>query len=566
MAQIQSDLTRAEEITRYQFRDRGLLYEALQSATRDRDELTGEIHESDGNRRLAKLGYAVLELAMVDEWFRRGMGHRELDLLRKKFLAKDYLSDAAQQKALHTCLSMSQRQENIAAPPTTMKLVLSAIVGAVWLDADENINGGLNNVKTKDEITNSREAGIQAVQELKDFIQELECTVRSFDDTCREVYENELEGLDSPSREAEDYLEPQMFLEEPCADHNNQVSLATSQGPSFEGESPLNLCFQSHGECDSDNSLPLTTISPHLISGLHPIRPRASAYQPISPSRHPEKRICLPDSLGGHAFRGPVTEMKSKVNSTRPSRRQTNHSPRGRTKTIAGSDLCCAELNSVVNSLICSVAGILSIIQLKQALRFLRERQVASNMGLPSSTKEIWKHLDILESNTHTNNVIHRLCLVRLHSRRNELKSLFGNGANRKRPGTSVIDKIAEDAEEEDRDKVKNRLHAGVIWDAIYREFSIGILALIPSGKADCASNAAVEKLSKKDLDDFLRPAKNSRHSFIKEAAQKVTQIMPLFEGTPCETVLKLERAGVGELESIRHQDEPKGLEFLDSV
>ena len=78
MAQIQFDLTRAEEITRYQFRDRGLLYEALQSATRDRDELTGEIHESDGNRRLAKLGFVVLELAVVDEWFRRGMSHRAL--------------------------------------------------------------------------------------------------------------------------------------------------------------------------------------------------------------------------------------------------------------------------------------------------------------------------------------------------------------------------------------------------------------------------------------------------------------------------------------------------------
>ena len=68
-------------------------------------------------------------------------------MLRKKFLSKDYLSDAAQQKALHTCLSMSRRQENIAAPPTTMKLVLSAIMAAVWLDADLNINEGLNNVK-----------------------------------------------------------------------------------------------------------------------------------------------------------------------------------------------------------------------------------------------------------------------------------------------------------------------------------------------------------------------------------------------------------------------------------
>ncbi|KAH0835057.1 hypothetical protein FOPE_03968 [Fonsecaea pedrosoi] len=422
--------------------------------------------------------------------------------------------------------------------------------------------------RTKDEIINGRDAGIQAVQELKDFIRELQYTARSFDDTCREIYENGLEGLDSPSREAEGYLEPQMFLEDSCselADHNNQVSLATSPGPSFERESALNLCSQSHEEYDSDNFMPLTTINPHLLSGIHPIRPRASAYQPITPSRHSEKRICLPDSVGGHAFRGQGTNMKSKVNSKRSSQLQKNQSPKGGTRTIAGSGLC-AELNSVVNSLIWGVAGIPSIIELKQALQVLRERLVASNMSLPCSTKEIWKHLDILESNTHTNNVIHRLCLVRLNSRRNDLKMFFGSGVNHKRAETSVIDKIAEDAEEGDRDKVKNRLHAGVIWDAINKEFSIGILALIPSGKANWPSNAAVEKLNRKDLDDFLRPAKNSRHSFIKEAAQKVAQIMPLFEGAPCETVLKLEKAGVGELESIQDQDEPRGLEFLDSV
>lgn len=77
---------------------------------------------------------------------------------------------------------------------------------------------------------------------------------------------------------------------------------------------------------------------------------------------------------------------------------------------------------------------------------------------------------------------------------------------------------------------------------------------------------ARVEKLNRKDLDDFLRPAKNGRHSFIKEAAQKVTHMVPLFEGTPCETALKLEQANIGELESIQDRDELRGLEFLDSV
>jgi hypothetical protein len=284
-----------------------------------------------------------------------------------------------------------------------------------------------------------------------------------------------------------------MFREEPCselADHNSHVSLATSQDATFE-EGALNLSSsQSYEEFDSDNFLRSTTINPHLISGIHSIRPRSSADQPLSPSQPSEKRICLLDSLGGHTFRGQGTKMKSKVNSTRSSQRQTNQSPRRRTKAIAGPGLC-AELNPVVNSLIWGVAGIASIIQLRQALQVLRERLVASNMSLPYSTKEIWKHLDILESNMHTNNVIHRLCLLRLNSRRNELRISFGSRVDCKRAETLVIDKIAKDAEEEDRDKVKNRLHAGVTWDAITKEFSIGILALIPTGKADWPSNAA---------------------------------------------------------------------------
>jgi hypothetical protein len=80
MAPVEFDLERAQEITGYRFRDRRSLCEALQSAIRDRDELTGEIQESDGNRRLAKLGYVVLELVIVDEWFRRGMSHRVLKI------------------------------------------------------------------------------------------------------------------------------------------------------------------------------------------------------------------------------------------------------------------------------------------------------------------------------------------------------------------------------------------------------------------------------------------------------------------------------------------------------
>jgi dsRNA-specific ribonuclease len=166
MAFREFDLKRAEAIAGYKFEDRTLLQQALQSALKDRVAATGEVIEDDGNRRLAKLGFSVVGFLLVNEWFGRGLNHstccrlgsfemelvfdwkaEHLDLIQKTILTKEYLSDNAQQKGLHTCLSMSQRQENIAAPPTTMKLVLVALIGAVWLDSNAQANRGLTKVR-----------------------------------------------------------------------------------------------------------------------------------------------------------------------------------------------------------------------------------------------------------------------------------------------------------------------------------------------------------------------------------------------------------------------------------
>ncbi|KAK5200757.1 hypothetical protein LTR41_012247 [Exophiala xenobiotica] len=95
-------------------------------------------------------------------------------------------------------------------------------------------------------------------------------------------------------------------------------------------------------------------------------------------------------------------------------------------------------------------------------------------------------------------------------------------------------------------------------------EFSPGLLALVPTRKAHWPSNTAVEKLNRKDLDGFLNDAKNDRHTFIKEAARKVDQVMPLFEGKSCEAVLKIEQVGVEEFENI--EDQSAILLLLDSV
>jgi dsRNA-specific ribonuclease len=70
-----------------------------------------------------------------------------LDMVQKTVVSKEYLCDLAQQRGLQRCLSMSQRQENMAAPPNTMKLGLTALVGAVWLDSCDQDTGNMESVK-----------------------------------------------------------------------------------------------------------------------------------------------------------------------------------------------------------------------------------------------------------------------------------------------------------------------------------------------------------------------------------------------------------------------------------
>lgn len=159
------DLDRGEDISGYRFADRNILRQALQSATRDLDPVTGEVTQSDGNRRLSKLGLKAIEFVLTKEWFLRGLEHGmtflyfciagvdsvdtigELDLIQKTVVSKEFLCDSAQQKGLQRCLSISKRQENTAAPPSTMKLALTALIGAVWLDSRNRDTANIENVE-----------------------------------------------------------------------------------------------------------------------------------------------------------------------------------------------------------------------------------------------------------------------------------------------------------------------------------------------------------------------------------------------------------------------------------
>lgn len=64
----QIDITRAEEVLRRHFEHRELLAQALQAPEKLQDRDTKAILEAhDGNRGLAQLGQAVLEMVLIDE-------------------------------------------------------------------------------------------------------------------------------------------------------------------------------------------------------------------------------------------------------------------------------------------------------------------------------------------------------------------------------------------------------------------------------------------------------------------------------------------------------------------
>jgi ribonuclease-3 len=151
------DIERAEQIIAYHFRNRDRLREALQAATRIQQEATGEtLERHDGNRRLAQLGHKVVELVLLDIWYGTGadrgkcngnMQHivwlthttEEANNILGRVARNDFLADIAQQSGLDACIVPSVRQQTQIIPPATLKLVLTAVIGGVWLDSGKSI-------------------------------------------------------------------------------------------------------------------------------------------------------------------------------------------------------------------------------------------------------------------------------------------------------------------------------------------------------------------------------------------------------------------------------------------
>lgn len=63
----------------------------------------------------------------------------EADRITKQLINKGTLADLARASGIDGCISMCERQANLPTQPLTLKLGLSAIIAAVYLDTDQDL-------------------------------------------------------------------------------------------------------------------------------------------------------------------------------------------------------------------------------------------------------------------------------------------------------------------------------------------------------------------------------------------------------------------------------------------
>lgn len=158
MASLTSEygVRKAADILDYHFRDLGIAAEALLAPHRETDQNGTEIAR-EGNRRLSLVGRSVIETVLLTRWYCSGTERREqtqmsihfpnaksrsfldsADMILNTLASKDAFADLALQNGLDSCVKRSKRQETGIMKPTTLKLTITAIIGAIFLDSGFN--------------------------------------------------------------------------------------------------------------------------------------------------------------------------------------------------------------------------------------------------------------------------------------------------------------------------------------------------------------------------------------------------------------------------------------------
>ncbi|KAE8149027.1 ribonuclease III domain-containing protein [Aspergillus avenaceus] len=113
----------------YSFRNRDLMEEALQEAS----------VVTPGNERLALIGDKVLALMLLQDWYRTGNSTADGTYLLQDFACNKILASRARSIGLTRFIHPRQDIKR-EIPEHVLATSIEAILGAVWLDATQNIS------------------------------------------------------------------------------------------------------------------------------------------------------------------------------------------------------------------------------------------------------------------------------------------------------------------------------------------------------------------------------------------------------------------------------------------
>ncbi|KAL8910887.1 MAG: hypothetical protein Q9171_003842 [Xanthocarpia ochracea] len=137
-AQMNNAVDGVEHIIGYVFKDRFLLWEALQAAGSSVLQ-AGNRTIPNGNKRLALLGDTILQLVLVEQWYAGGQARDTsdgspvvFDRDRQRVGSNNNLNTLGIQAGLDFFVNLAGGTTVVS--PVTMSATVEAILGAVYLD------------------------------------------------------------------------------------------------------------------------------------------------------------------------------------------------------------------------------------------------------------------------------------------------------------------------------------------------------------------------------------------------------------------------------------------------
>ncbi|MDI1491507.1 MAG: hypothetical protein OHK93_002716 [Ramalina farinacea] len=137
-------LENAQSIIGYTFTDASILWEALQAPGAPRFDTNGRDF-SNGQKRLALVGDAVLKLVLLDEWYRGPRGIQIGNNQVATIGSNSNLAQTGRSHSLDTCIHNNPSAWG-AVSNGVMAQTVEAILGAVWLDSGAGPMGAVTAV------------------------------------------------------------------------------------------------------------------------------------------------------------------------------------------------------------------------------------------------------------------------------------------------------------------------------------------------------------------------------------------------------------------------------------